>query len=139
MNSSTAATLPLTHTSSHHQRVRALFFSSASDTGASSSFSPLPTRLSLAGAIHHAHDATWRDALHWLEAYSPKCLVEKFYEDRLTAYYCGTTATASISTKKSGCARPVTNTTVMAGGLGVWGQAFWNAAKPACSGCPSTT
>src|ERR687893_503643 len=53
--------------------------------------------------------------------------------------YCGTTATASISTKKSGWARAETNTPVIAGGLGVWGQAFWNAAKPACSGCPSTT
>src|SRR5918997_7181137 len=61
-----------------------------------------------------------------------------FSEVRLTAY-CGTTATASISTKKSGCARPETNTPVIAGGLGVWGQAFWNAAKPACSDCPSTT
>jgi hypothetical protein len=47
----------------------------------------------------------------------------EFYEVRLTAY-CGTTATASISTKKSGCARPETNAIVMAGGLGVWGQAF---------------
>src|SRR5215211_3906889 len=35
---------------------------------------PLPTRLSLAGAIHHVHDATWRDAAHRLEAYSPSCL-----------------------------------------------------------------
>src|ERR687893_1988181 len=77
MNSSVAATLPLTHTSSHHQRVRALFFSSASDTGASSSY-PLPTRLSLAGAIHHVHDATWRDALHRLETYSPTCLVGRY-------------------------------------------------------------
>src|SRR5215208_5692892 len=73
MNSSVAATLPLTHTSSHHHRVRALFFSSASDTGASSS-SPLPTRLPLAVAMHHAHDATQRDALHRLETYSPGCL-----------------------------------------------------------------
>ena len=62
-----------------------------------------------------------------------------FSEVRLTAYYCGTTATASISTKKSGCARAETNIPVIAGGLGVWGQAFWNAAKPACSDCPSTT
>jgi hypothetical protein len=51
----------------------------------------------------------------------------EFYDVRLTAYW-GTTATASISTKKSGCARPETNTPVMAGGLGVSGQAFWNAA-----------
>src|SRR5215213_9766824 len=57
-------------------------------------------------------------------------------EVRFTAYYCGTTATASISTKTSGCARAETNTPVIAGGLGVWGQAFWNAAKPACSDCP---
>jgi hypothetical protein len=57
-----------------------------------------------------------------------------FYEVRLTAYYWGTTTTASISTKKSGCARAETNTTVMAGGLDVWGQALWKAAKPACSG-----
>jgi hypothetical protein len=42
---------------------------------------------------------------------------------RLTVY-CGTTATASISTKKSGCARPETNTPVIAGGLGTSGQAF---------------
>jgi hypothetical protein len=47
----------------------------------------------------------------------------EFYEVRLTAYW-GTTATASISTKKSGCARPETNTPVMAGGSGVSGQAF---------------
>jgi hypothetical protein len=63
----------------------------------------------------------------------------EFSEVRLTVYYCGTTATASISTKKSGCARPETNAIVMAGGLGTSGQAFWNAAKPASSGCPSTT
>jgi hypothetical protein len=47
----------------------------------------------------------------------------EFSEGRLTAYL-GTTATASISTKKSGCARPQTNTPVMAGGFGVSGQAF---------------
>src|SRR5215208_6811109 len=81
MNSSMTATLPLTHTSSHHQRTRALFFSS-SNTGASSS-SPLPTRLSLAGAMHHAHDATRRPAADRLEAYSPKCLVGEFCEVRL--------------------------------------------------------
>jgi hypothetical protein len=51
------------------------------------------------------------------------CVEPEFYEVRLTAYW-GTTATASISTKKSGCARPETNTPVIAGGLGVWGQAF---------------
>src|SRR5215211_9174076 len=80
MNSSVAATLPLTHTSSHHQRVRALFFSS-SNTGAS--FSSLPTRLSLAGAMHHAHDATRRkDAAHRLKAYSPKCPEVEFCELR---------------------------------------------------------
>jgi hypothetical protein len=33
-----------------------------------------PTCVSLAGAIHHAHDATLRVAVHRLEAYSPKCL-----------------------------------------------------------------
>src|SRR5215207_4546356 len=72
MNSSMAFTLPLTHTSSHHQRTRALFFSS-SHTGASSS---LPTLLSLAGAMHHTHDATRRrDAAYRLEAHSPN-LVE---------------------------------------------------------------
>src|SRR5215212_7841450 len=81
MNSSVAATLPLSHTSSHHQWVRALFFSSC-NIGASSS-SPLPTRLSLAGAMHHAHDATRRPAAHRLEAYSPKCLVGEFCEVRL--------------------------------------------------------
>src|SRR5215204_2879479 len=76
MNSSVAATLPLTHTSSHHQRVRALFFSS-SNTGAS--FPSLPTRLSLARAMHHTHDATRRrDAAHRLEAYSPKCVEGEF-------------------------------------------------------------
>jgi hypothetical protein len=36
-----------------------------------------PTRVSLAGAIHHAHDATRRDALHRLEAYSSKCLEKR--------------------------------------------------------------
>ncbi len=46
------------------------------------------------------------------------------YFDEETAAYWGTTATASISTKKSGCARPETNAIVMAGGLGVSGQAF---------------
>jgi hypothetical protein len=34
--------------------------------------------------------------------YSPECVEVVFSEVRLTAYYCGTTATASISTKKSG-------------------------------------
>ena len=72
------------------------------------------------------------------ESYSAECVEGAFSEVRLTAYYCGTTATASISTKKSGCARAETNTPVMAGGLGTSGQAFSNAAKPACSGCPST-
>src|SRR5215204_4947423 len=70
MKSSTAARLPLPHTSSKYRRTRALFFSSA-DTGASSS--SLPTRVSLPGR-HHAHDATQRDPAHRLEAYSPKCL-----------------------------------------------------------------
>src|SRR5829696_3506190 len=73
MNSSVAARLPLIHTSSHHQRVRALFFSS-SDTGASSS--PLPTGLSLAGAMPHTHDATRRALAHRLEPYSPKLVDE---------------------------------------------------------------
>jgi hypothetical protein len=50
--------------------------------------------------------------------------ITEFSEVRLTAYYWGTTATASISTKKSGCARPDTNAMVIAGGLGVSGQAF---------------
>src|SRR5687768_3466789 len=82
MNSSIAATLPLIHTSSHHQRVRALFFCSSSHTGASSS-SPLPTRLSLAVAMHHTHYATWRrDAAQRLEAYSPKCREGVFSEVR---------------------------------------------------------
>src|SRR5918996_4383077 len=79
MNSSMAFTLPLTHTSSHHQRVRALFFSS-SNTGASSS---LPTRLSLAGAMHHTHDATRQPWAHRLEAYLPNLVEGEFCELRL--------------------------------------------------------
>src|SRR5829696_7928758 len=70
MNSSTAAALRLTHTSSKTLRTKASFFSSA-DTGAS--FPSLPTRFSLPGR-HYAHDATRRPAAHRLEAYSPKCL-----------------------------------------------------------------
>src|SRR5688500_12595803 len=82
MNSSMAFTLPLTHTSSHHQRTRALFFSS-SHTGASSS---LPTRLSLAGAMHHTHDATRRrDAAYRLEAHSPNLVEGEFSECRIQA------------------------------------------------------
>src|SRR5215211_4058790 len=66
MNSSVAATLPLTHTSSHHQRVRALFFSSASDTGASSLLTHVsPTVM---------HDASREKSTHLQEVYSPKCL-----------------------------------------------------------------
>src|SRR5829696_8352995 len=76
MNSSTAAALRLTHTSSKTLRTRALFFSSAV-TGAS--FPSLPTRFSLPGR-HHAHDATRRPPAHRLEAYSPKCLEEEFSE-----------------------------------------------------------
>jgi hypothetical protein len=57
------------------------------------------------------------------KVHSPKFALPGFYEVRLTAY-CGTTATASISTKKSGCASPDTNAIVMAGGLGVSGHAF---------------
>src|ERR687898_1367395 len=80
MNSSMAFTLPLSHTSSHHQRTRALFFSS-SHTGASSS---LPTRLSLAGAMHHTHDATRRrDAACRLEAHSPNLVEGEFSECRM--------------------------------------------------------
>src|SRR5918994_2543251 len=82
MNSSVAATLPLTHTSSHHQRVRALFFCSSSHTGAS--FPSLPTRLSLAGAMHHTHDATRRrDAACRLEAHSPNLVEGEFSECRM--------------------------------------------------------
>ena len=45
--------------------------------------------------------------------------------------HSGTTAIASISMRKSGLARPVTNAKVMAGGLGRFPQAFWNMANPA--------
>ena len=72
-----------------------------------------PPLLVLRALIH-------RSAWKWN---SPNFALPEFYEVRLTAYW-GTTATASISTKKSGCARPETNTPVMAGGLGVWDQAF---------------
>src|SRR5918993_4640644 len=78
MNSSMAAKLPLTHTSSHHQRVRALFFSS-SHTGASSS--PLPTGLFLARAMPHTHDATRMALAHQLEPYSPKLVDEGVFSE----------------------------------------------------------
>src|SRR5918911_4317984 len=87
MKSSVAATLPLSHTSSHHQRVRALFFSS-SNTEAS--LPSLPTRLSLAGAMHHTHDASRRPAAHRLEAYSPNLVEGKFCELRLVEGVLGT-------------------------------------------------
>ena len=85
------------------------------------------------GATRESSDEGRRDSIKQI-AWKVNSL-----EVRLTAYYCGTTATASISTKKSGCARAETNTTVIAGALGTSGQAFWNASKPSCSGCPSTT
>src|SRR5918998_1501344 len=69
MNSSMAATLPLIHTSSHHQRVRALFFSSASDTGASSLLTRvLPTVM---------HDASREKSTHLQEVFSAKCLEKR--------------------------------------------------------------
>src|SRR5919112_4605752 len=79
MNSSTAARLPLPHASSKNLRARAWFFSSA-DTGASF---PLPTRLSLAGAMHHTHDATRQPWAHRLEAYLPNLVEGEFCELRL--------------------------------------------------------
>src|ERR687897_3458668 len=82
MNLSTAATLPLAHTSSNKRRTRASF--SCADTGAASS--PLSTRSSLSGAMHHAHDATRRVPAHRLEAYSPECAEEEFSEVELPIY-----------------------------------------------------
>src|SRR5918994_6359990 len=57
MNSSTAARLPLTHTSSKYRRTRALFFSCSDDTAASSSssfFLPTGVHLPRDGNIYDA-------------------------------------------------------------------------------------
>src|SRR5215218_1356661 len=79
MNSSTAATLPLAHTSSKYRRTRASF--SCADTNALlvKPLSPSGCRLLSIGE----HDATLRDALHRLETYSPSCLEGEFCELRL--------------------------------------------------------
>src|SRR3712207_5972578 len=74
MNSSTAATLPLAHTSSKKRRTRASF--SCADTACPPRLAAFPQRAST--PFLSEHDATWRDALHRLEAYSLSCLEEKF-------------------------------------------------------------
>src|SRR5215207_350954 len=68
---------------SRKRRASALF-SSSDDTGASSSLL-LADPVSLAG-LHHEYDATRRDQVHRLEAYSPECVEGEFSEVELRLY-----------------------------------------------------
>src|SRR5215216_6174664 len=88
MNSSTAATLPLAHTSSKYRRTRASLSCADTNVLLVKPLSPSGCRLLSIGE----HDATLRDALHRLETYSPSCLEGEFSEVRRLRGYaprCG--------------------------------------------------
>src|SRR5215217_2979249 len=87
MNSSTAATLPLTQASSKNSRTRALF-NFSDDTGVLPPLQIANTRF--LRRIDTKDNASWRYPTHRLRAYLPECLGGGFSDVRMLFLCRGT-------------------------------------------------